>query len=279
MKLKLSIFFILASVFCFGVFACSAKTSSAVNEPEKQNTSPVAEPTPEKATKLPVAQNVTVISADKLPLAGTLFESSNPKSSAVLLLHQFGSDRHAYDAFAKRLQIKGFNVLSIDGRGFGESVKTADGKTIGPSRTDESVKAMNGDVAAAFEFLAIQKNVDPTRVGIIGASYGSSLAIFYAAENTKVAAVALLSPGLNYFGNMPTEPAIKKYGDRPLYLLAATDDNESVRAVEKLNPIVGGKAKYDQTIHPSGGHGTALLKVGAIEELEVFFSKRLGLVK
>jgi len=125
------------------------------------------------------------------------------------------------------MQAKGFNVLAIDGRGFGESVKTTDGKSISPSRTDEAVKAMLGDVGAAFDFLSKQKNVDPNKIGVVGASYGSSLALIYAADNPKVAAVALLSPGLNYFGNMPTEPAVKKYGNRPLYLIAAEDDPES----------------------------------------------------
>src|SRR5205085_3046220 len=112
-------------------------------------------------------------------------------------------------------------VLAIDGRGFGESTAKTDGKTVTAGRTDTDVKTMLGDVGAAFDFLAKQKNVNPNRIGVVGASYGSSLALIYAADNPKVAAVALLSPGLNYFGNMQTEPAIKKYGDRPLELIAA----------------------------------------------------------
>src|SRR5207249_1163508 len=112
---------------------------------------------------------------------------------------------------AKRMQARGFAVLSIDGRGFGESTKRVDRSTVSAGRTDADVKAMLGDVGAACEFLSKQQNVDAGRVGIVGASYGSSLAIIYAADHQNVAAVALLSPGLNYFGNMETEPPANRF--------------------------------------------------------------------
>lgn len=224
------------------------------------------------------AQTVTIDSPDGVKLVGSFYPAAQPNSPALLLLHQWQSDRHSYDDFAKQMQAKGFAVLSIDGRGFGESVKTADGKTVTAGRTDADVKAMLDDVGAAYDFLSKQPNVDPNRVGIVGASYGSSLALIYAADHPNVAAVALLSPGLNYFGSMQTEPAVKKYGDRPLYLIASFDDKESFEAVERLNPIVGERAKYGQTIHPEkeAGHGTSLLKVGGVEELIDFFSKTIG---
>ena len=120
-------------------------------------------------------------------------------------------------------------------------------------------------------------NVDSSRVGIVGASYGSSLALIHAAENTNIKAVALLSPGLNYFGNMPTGPAVKKYGDRPLLLVAADDDAESAKSVKKLKEA-GANDKYEVKIYPKGGHGTGLFgaKVGLEEVLIIFFEKNLS---
>jgi len=223
------------------------------------------------------SQTVNTTAPDGVILVGTFLESATPNSPALLLLHQWQSDRHSYDDFAKRMQAKGFNVLAIDGRGFGESVKTTDGKSISPSRTDEAVKAMLGDVGAAFDFLSKQKNVDPNKIGVVGASYGSSLALIYAADNPKVAAVALLSPGLNYFGNMPTEPAVKKYGNRPLYLIAAEDDPESAGAVRKLAAAAAKDDRSQMTIYDKGGHGSGLFaaKVGLDDVLEQFFSKNL----
>jgi hypothetical protein len=67
-----------------------------------------------------------------------------------------------------------------------------------------------------------------------------------------------LSPGLNYFGIMPTEPAIKNYGRRPLLLAAAEDDPDSAAAVRPLGSL---NSNYEQKIYPSGGHGTALFSL------------------
>ena len=219
------------------------------------------------------AAKVTIDSVDGVKIVGTYLTAPKPNSPALLLLHQWQSDRHSYDDFAKQMHEKGFAVLSIDGRGFGESTRKADGSTIAAGRSDADVKAMLGDVDAAFNYLAKQQNVDASKIGIVGASYGSSLAIIYAAGHPNVAVVALLSPGLDYFGNMPTEPAVKKYGDRPLLLVAANDDADSADAVKKLADE--SKTKYQTKIYDKGGHGTALFKVGLTEELETFLTYNL----
>jgi pimeloyl-ACP methyl ester carboxylesterase len=232
------------------------------------NTATVA-PTP--AVIRGAMDTVSIPSGNAL-LTGSMYHAGKPNSPAVLLLHQWESDRHSYDGFAKQIQAKGFAVLSIDGRGFGDSTGATNGTIIRPGRTDADVKAMLGDVDAAFTFLSTQNNVDPEHVAIVGASYGSSLAIIYAADHPKVAAVALLSPGLNYFGNMPTDPAVKKFGDRPLLLIAADDDKESadsVRALAKTDP------KAAQKVYPAGGHGTALFAVGLEDELANFLTANL----
>jgi dienelactone hydrolase len=233
----------------------SSISSNGNSQPENQNST-------QGPSNLD-AQTVNITSPDGILLVGSYFPAARRGSPALLLLHQWQSDRHSYDDFAKRMQAKGFSVLSIDGRGFGESTKKTDGTTISAGRTDADVKAMLGDVGAAIDFLAGHKNIDATKIGIIGASYGSSLAIIYAADNPKVAAVALLSPGLNYFGNMPTEPAVKKYGDRPLLFVAAEDDSESAESVKSLKAAANND-KYEVQVYPSGGHGTALFKVGSI---------------
>jgi dienelactone hydrolase len=219
---------------------------------------------------------VTFDSPDGVVLVGSFYGSPSAKSPAVILLHQWQSDRHSYDDFAKQLQADGFNVLSFDGRGFGESVKTKDGKAVPVSRTDDAVKGMLGDVGAAYEFLKKQPNVDAERIGIVGASYGSSLALIYAADHQEIKIVALLSPGLNYFGNMPTEPAIKKFGDRPLLLVAAEDDAESAKSVRALK--AAGSDATEIKIYEKGGHGTGIFsaKVGLEETLETFLTENLA---
>ena len=264
---------------CSGGTSKNSSDSTAVNQPTANNSA-------NSVTTTADAQTVTIDSPDGVKIVGSFWESAKTNSPAVLLLHQWQSDRHSYDDFAKRLNAKGVNVLSIDGRGFGESVKTADGKTVEPERTDAAVKGMLGDVGAAFDFLSKQKNVDPSQAAIVGASYGSSLAIMYAADNPKVKAVALLSPGLNYFGNMATEPAVRKYGDRDLLVVASKGDTESAEAAESFEKI--GNTRYGFMILPVGSlHGTEMFKYRdkadgppAVEDaLESFLMTRLGLAK
>ncbi len=257
----------------FLTFACQNQTVS--NSSNKTN-STVSNSSIQLPSQIPPLQTIKFTSADKAEIIGTFYESPKPNSPAVLLLHQWQSTRKSYDVFAKKLQKQGFGVLAIDGRGFGESVKTADGSIISPSRTDETVKAMQVDVNNAFSFLAKQKNVDPNRIGIVGASYGSSLAMIYGAENPKIKAVVLLSPGINYFGNLPIEAAVKNYGNRPLLLVAADDDQNSAETVKKLKESVPNQ-NCEVQIYAKGGHGTNLFaaKVGLEELLEQFLTRNL----
>jgi dienelactone hydrolase len=247
---------------------CNSGSGNTTN-----NRAPAPVPSPEK---IGGPQTVTIDSPDGVKLVGSLYEAGKPMSPTLLLLHQWQSDRHSYDDFAQKMQGAGFNVLAIDGRGFGESMKKADGTAVAAGRTDADVKAMLGDVGAAFDFLAKNKNVDPKRIALVGASYGSSLALIYAADKPEVAAVALLSPGLNYFGSMQTAPAMKKYGKRPVYMTAAEDDKDSAEALKALGAAVADADHVKKMYSAGAGHGTALFKSkpGLADELLEFFRQQ-----
>lgn len=256
-------------------FGCQNQTNSnSTNQTNSNVSANPANSTNQTNAEIPAPRNVKFTSEGNVEIVGTFYESAKANSPAILLLHQFGSNRKSYDEFAKDFQKKNFGVLAIDGRGFGDSTKTTDGVAVGTDRGDETVKGMKADVDNAFRFLAKQKNVDAARVGIVGASYGSSLAMIYAAENKSVKAAALLSPGLNYFGNLPIEDALKNYGDRPLLMIAAEDDKESADAVRKLKSE-NANGKYETKIYEKGGHGTALFAVGLQDALEQFLTKNL----
>lgn len=276
-----------STIFCLiamTAFGCQNQTNS--NSADQRNFNVAANNSNTVNHSNPGAQvappqTVKFESAEKVEIVGTFYQSPKANSPAVLLMHQWQSSRKSFDEFAKRLQMQGFSVLAIDGRGFGDSIKTTDGKEVKQNPEVEkldsiSVKNMTADVGNAFQFLAKQKNVDASRIGIVGASYGSSLAIIYAAENKQIKAVALLSPGINYFENMPTEPAVKGFGDRPLLMIAADDDKDSADAVKKLKEIGAGE-KYEIKIYEKGGHGTNLFesKVGLEDLLEKFLTKNL----
>jgi dienelactone hydrolase len=222
-------------------------------------------------------QTVQIESPDGVSLVGTFWGAEKPSSPALLLLHQWQSDRHSYDEFARRMNLSGFTVLSIDGRGFGESVKRADGSEVLAGRTDADVKAMLGDIDAAIGYLEKQPNVNLKRIGIVGASYGSSLAIIYAADHPEIVTVGLLSPGISYFGNMPIKAAVTKFGkDSPIMFLAAKDDPDSDSAVSELMKLADNNSPWSVEQFERGGHGTALFKVGADRRLQKFLMDQLS---
>lgn len=274
MKLRPAILTLLVSTLSIFAGSCRSATFNT-SKSEGSDNNAIVSKTPENLDPLSV-RKVSIESDDGTVLIGSFLTSPKPNSPAVLLLHQFSSDRHSFDDLAQRLQARGYCVLAIDGRGFGESTKTRDGNPVTVSRSDDAVNGMMDDVGAAFDFLSKQKNVDPSRIGIVGASYGSSLAIIYASKHPKVGSVVLLSPGLNYFGNMPVEPAVKSYGNRPLLMVAANDDQESADAVTKLKSSAPND-RYEVRIYEKGGHGTGLFgaKVGLEDLLIQFLDKSL----
>jgi pimeloyl-ACP methyl ester carboxylesterase len=271
--------FLIGSVgLLIGVFILTLICAGCGSTPSNTPANSVANSVEKVVEVATHSQTVSINSPDSVILVGTFFEAEKPNTPALLLLHQWQSDRHSWDDFAKEMQKEGFNVLTIDGRGFGESTKRTDGTTVSAERSDAAVKGMLGDVGAAFDFLSKQKNVDPNRIGIVGASYGSSLALIYAADNPKVAAIALLSPGTNYFGNLQTEPAMVKYGSRPAFLAAAEDDPDSSKDTAKLGEVAAEPRRAVVVSVSKGGHGTALLSVDGVRKpLKTFFEERLGL--
>ncbi len=266
----------LALVMCLGfVHGCAAGGIPSGTDATTPRSTPSAPPVEEAAKVLASPERISLRTPDGVQIVGTFYGSEVEHGPAVLMLHQWGGNRRAYDALARQLQAQGISSLAIDGRGWGESTRRGD-QTIKAARTDEAVAGMKLDVQAAVNFLARQPSVDSQRIGVVGASYGSSLAIIHAAQDSTIKAVALLSPGLNYFGNLPTEPAVRSFGARALLSVAAEDDPESATAVRKLDGLAQGD-KHRLKIYRSGGHGTGLFaaRVGVEQLLQEFFKQNL----
>lgn len=279
---KMSNTFLILTISTFLSFVgCQTKNPAA--NVDRVSTSPAANSTnqtvagaPETAFSEGAAKTISFETPDGVKIVGTLYAAAKENSAAVLMLHQFGGSRSDYKDLANQFQSSGFAVLAIDGRGFGESIKKVDGSKVAAGQSAEAVNGMKSDVAAAVKFLSEQRNVDKKRIGVVGASYGSSLAIIHAADNAEIKAVGLLSPGTNYFGTLPTEPATEKYGTRPILIVAAEDDSESATASRLLDKLAKGD-KHQLQIYPKGGHGTAILKggVGLEKLLLEFFRQNL----
>lgn len=72
------------------------------------------------AQNTPAPRVVDLKARDGMTLKATYFAAAKP-GPGVLLLHQVNRDRKSWDPVAAQLAAAGFNTLTLDLRGFGES--------------------------------------------------------------------------------------------------------------------------------------------------------------
>jgi dienelactone hydrolase len=133
--------------------------------------------------------DVDINAPDGVSLKGTYFSAGRP-GPAMLLLHQCNMDRHAWDGLAEDLAGNGFQVLTVDFRGFGES---GGGKFTDQAQRRAAMQKWPSDVDAAFAYLTKQKGVDQSRVAVGGASCGVTQSSDLAARHHEIRALLLLS--------------------------------------------------------------------------------------
>ena len=116
-----------------------------------------------------------------ITLRGTLHTPAGPALSrpGIILCNGFGgsSNGAGHPELARTLERAGYAVLRFDFRGCGAS----DGER-GRVICMEEVE----DVRAAIGFLEAQAGVDPSKIGLIGASLGGSVALYAAALDGRV---------------------------------------------------------------------------------------------
>jgi pimeloyl-ACP methyl ester carboxylesterase len=139
--------------------------------------------------KPPKPKNVQVAAKDGLTLKGdfyTLVANVIPESgaSAVLLLHDLNGNRQDEIALVMPFLQEGFQVLSVDLRGFGETGGKPDWE------------AAVGDIGTWLAWLKQQPDVQRTRLAIIGDGIGSNLALIACGHNPECVTIVALSPGL-----------------------------------------------------------------------------------
>src|SRR5258706_59713 len=76
------------------------------------------------AQEVPAPRVVDLTAPDGTNLKATYFSAGKP-GPGILLMHQCNRQRKVWDGFAASLAGAGFNVLTFDFRGFGESSGTA----------------------------------------------------------------------------------------------------------------------------------------------------------
>lgn len=193
-------------------------------------------------------EKIKIITDDDVTLIGNFF--TNKSKNAVVLLHQFKTDKNIYNDLAIELQKKNFNVLAIDFRGHGES----DGDF--NNFTDKDFQNMFYDVKSAVDYLlSIDKSF---YIQMIGSSIGANTALSYI-ETKTLKSVILLSPSFDYH-SIKTKNGNLQNTTTPIFYINSEYDS-SKKETEKLyeqSPVKNSLSKLK--IYNSDRHGYYILQ-------------------
>jgi len=194
--------------------------------------------------KVVSTEDVWLETSDGKKLGSTVWYSRGEK--AVILIHMLDHDRTDWRYFAKKLNVFRITAIGIDLRGHGESVD--DWKDF----SEQDFNNMIRDVESAKKVL--EKNGKKS-ISIIGASIGANIALKYAAQDSDIKSVVLLSPGINYKGiNVENDTEIY---DRPVLIIVSKEDTYPYESSQ----IIYEKAKGEKELYTVEGlgHGTDML--------------------
>jgi dienelactone hydrolase len=143
-----------------------------------------------------------------LTVGGTLYAPAPPLGlyPALVITHggtRFGRKLALYGALARKLSERGYVVLTFDFRGFGDSER--------PRRFETSADLdFVRDVTAAVDYLTTLRRVDPSRISVIGHSFGAGVAVAAALRDRRLGRAVSIAPGRNtagrFFGPGAADP-------------------------------------------------------------------------
>lgn len=190
----------------------------------------VAQAKAQKHAPLPegVERRAVTIWSDGTRMAGDLYlpaklASGEKLPAIVFIAGTGGTKKGTPDRMGPLFASSGFIFLAFDYRGWGESdsklmllgpMPEPDGKgevnvTARAIRWQMDFADQSADIRAAISFVSGEPNVDPTRIGILGTSYGGGLATWTAGNDPRVHCAAVQVPGMG--GGKPPSAESRAY--------------------------------------------------------------------
>jgi len=185
--------------------------------------------------------------------------SDDAKAPGIVLVHGANHDEDTYYDLSKALVKKGFMTLMFDWRGKNRDVNETRGH-YGVNMRPEDQKNFPLDTKAAINFLASQKQVDSSRLGLLSATAGTNYAIEGAIGDNRIKAMVMLTQ------YVPTEK-VKSFlasSDTPVFFIASTEDiNFQVGNLSDYTRTAARLSKSKETqflLYDDAGRGSEMLK-------------------
>lgn len=159
-----------------------------------------------------VGEPVTFPAYDGLPLHGMMIRANArvPRRGLIIFAHEFCSDMCSCARYCRPLRDAGYDILTFDFRGHGQSECTPD-YTPRQWVTDRDLDDMRG--AAAFAQAWLEEHGYPVEYGAFGISRGACAAIIVALENPHIGAIVA-------DGAFSTDTTIEYFMKRWAYIFA-----------------------------------------------------------
>ena len=200
------------------------------------------------------------------PRAGTVFHAFNKPNGAgpfpaVVLLHTCGGVQPHLFEWMRVLESNGYASVAVDSftpRGAGACRLP----TYYPASVDEFAE----DAIAALDSLRKRPDIDPRRIGVMGFSYGASVALRLASPRyhrgmNRFAAAVSFYPVCTLFtpGELrPRDDHLRADVNTPTLILMGADDNDTPGAVasciSRVASLRADGRPIDIKVYPNAGH-------------------------
>ena len=208
---------------------------------------------PAAAQGAPAPTDVDLVASDGVKLKATYYSAGKP-GPGVLLLHMCNSNRKAWAGLASQAAARGYHVLAMDYRGYGESGGTR--SMMGAEQQRIVAELWPGDVDTAFKWLTSQKDVDKQRIAAGGGSCGVNQSLLASSRHPEIKTVVLLSGG----GTPAAREHVARTPALPIFGAASHGDGGAVEAMQWLLQWSGNRDnKFLE--YQAAGHGTDMFAV------------------
>jgi pimeloyl-ACP methyl ester carboxylesterase len=211
-------------------------------------------PEPPKEPATP-SEEITFETPDGVPLSGTFYLSKDPSAPLVVFVHRFRGDRAEWEPLAAKLAEadKRYSILNFDLRGHGKSKSSSGKKRLDwADMKPKDMPAFVEDVHAAIKYGLDRSGGKAKGVVVAGSSLGAAFAARAASQESKVVALAVVSPGAAIEGYDVYHP----FADArllPSFIACAKDDNVCREPVTALTQMA--KDQGTVKIYDARGHG------------------------
>lgn len=226
--------------------------------------------------KLPY-EDVEIKSSDGLRLEGWFVPSQN--GAVIMMQHGYKSTRKELLNEAEMMYRHGYGILLTTVRAHDHS----DGEMITFGMNEVN------DLEAWYQYLLTRADIDSSKIGILGNSYGGMLAIQYAAQNENIKALVAncafsslndtVSTSVEYFTDLPAfpfAPLIVFWAERETGF--KTEDIDTTKWIAQISPRPVFLMQGGADVVISADSGKRLYEAAG-EPKELWFDPELGHVE